>query len=78
MLKCHVLTTRLPLTVLIGLLLDTDQYEYGCLDITGTARLGKIGSLGHFLESYETRYATLLLCYSDIHLNCKIQKGKDI
>ena len=57
MLKCHVLTTRLPLTVLIGFLLDTDQYEYGCLDITrtgvlgvfyagGTARLGKIGSLG--------------------------------
>eukprot|EP01043_Picozoa_sp_COSAG02_P028147 COSAG02_NODE_1692_length_11293_cov_12.853940_6_plen_139_part_00 len=31
----------------------------------------------HFLESSETRYATLLLCYSDIHLNCKIEKAKD-
>ena len=57
MLKCHVLTTRLPLTVLIGFLLDTDQYEYGCLELIlqptacrqshrSPPPMGKIGSLG--------------------------------
>ena len=40
MLKCHVLTTRLPLIVLIGFPLDTDQYEYECLDITEISKIG--------------------------------------